>query len=138
MPALTKHRYEPFAEALSRDLSPFAAAKEAGFKGNKTQSCERALRPEVMERAAELRRRRDWGGTRDVAPLINELGAAVQEARKLDTAAAFVAVRGLIIEAARLKRMLPAPEVPWPRPMTVAEWEEKHGLKKSAETAPPV
>ena len=138
MAALTKHRYEPFAQALSRDLDPVAAAREAGFKGNKTQSCERALRPAVVARVEELRRRRDWGGSRDVGPLIDELMAAAQQARTLKTAAAFVAVRGLIVEAARLKKMLPAPEEPRRAPMTQAEWLEKFAPKKSAETPPAV
>ena len=138
MPALTKHRYEPFAQALSRDLNPVAAAKEAGFKGNKTQSCERALRAEVAARVEELKRLRDWGGSRDLGPLIDELGAAVQEARTLKTAAAFVAVRGLIVEAARLKKMLPEPEAPRRPPMTPEEWLAKFGPKKDTATPPPV
>ena len=134
MPALTKHRYEPFAQALSRDLHPVAAAKEAGFKGNKTQSCERAQRPEVIARVEELRRRRDWGGSRDLGPMIDELMAAARQASTLTTAAAFVAVRGLIVEAARLKQMLPEPEdeSPLPPPTTPAEWLERHPLTNSA------
>jgi hypothetical protein len=138
MAALTKHRYEPFAQALSRDLNPVAAAKEAGFKGNKTQSCERALRLEVVERVEELRRRRDWGGSRDVGPLIDELMAAVRQARTLKTAAAFVAVRGLIVEAARLKKMLPEPQEPPRRPMTAEEWEAKFAPLIAAATPPAV
>ncbi len=132
MPELTKFRYEPFAQALSRDLDPVAAAKEAGFKGNKTQSCERALRPAVVARVKELRRRRDWGGSRDVRPLIDELMDAVQQARALKTAAAFVAVRGLIVEAARLKQMPPLPEEPDEPPMTPEEWLKEFGPKDIA------
>jgi hypothetical protein len=138
MAELTKFRYEPFAQALSRDLGPVAAAKEAGFKGNKTQSCKRALRPEVVERVEELRRRRDWGGSRELGPLIDELMAAARQARTLKTAAAFVAVRGLIVEAARLKKMLPEPERPFPRQMTPEEWEAKYAPKIAAATQPPV
>lgn len=138
MPALKKDRYEPFAEALSRGLSPMAAAVDAGFAKSQTQACKRAGRPEVVARVEELRRLRDWGGSRDLGPLIDELGAAVQEARKLNSAAAFVAVRGLIVEAARLKQMLPQPQRPIPRQMTTAEWLEEFGPKKNAQTSSPV
>jgi|SRR5579859_57652 len=142
MPALTKHRYEPFAQALSRDLDPVAAAKEAGFKGNKTQSCERAQRKEVVARVEELRRRRDWGGSRDLGPLIDELMAAARQASTLKTGAAFVAVRGLIVEAARLKKMLPEVQPPPRPPMTPEEWlrkfnpeqwREKYGSQASSD-----
>jgi hypothetical protein len=126
MPALKKNRYEPFALQLSLGLNPLDAAVAAGFAKSQTQACRRAARPEVVARVAELARKRAWGGSRDVGPLIDELGAAVQEARKLNSAAAFVAVRGLIIEAARLKKMLPEPQVPPRPPLTVEEWERRY------------
>jgi hypothetical protein len=125
MPALKNSRYEAFAHQLAQDLNPQDAAVAADFAKSQTQACRRALRPEIVARVEELKRLRDWGGSRDLGPLINELGAAVQEARTLKTAAAFVAVRGLIVEAARLKKMLPEPEAP-PRPqMTPEEWLRK-------------
>jgi hypothetical protein len=138
MPALKNSRYEAFAHQLAKDLNPQDAALAAGFVKSQTQACRRALRPEIVKRVEELERLRDWGGSRDVGPLINELGAAVQEARKLDTAAAFVAIRGLIVEAARLKKMLPEPEAPRRPPMTQAEWLEKFAPKKSPDTPPAV
>ena len=138
MPAIKNSRYEATAQALSRDLNPQEAALEAGFTKAQTQACKRALRPEIVARVEELRRLRDWGGSRDLGPLINELGAAVQDARTLKTAAAFVAVRGLIIEAARLKKMLPEPQEPRRVPMTPEEWVAKFAPKKSVETPPSV
>jgi hypothetical protein len=127
MPALKKTRYEPFALQLSLGLNPLDAALAAGFAKSQTQASRRAARPEVVARVEELKRRREWGGSRDVGPLIDELADAVREARTLTTAAAFVAVRGLIVEAARLKQMLPAPEdhAPRPPPMTREEWLRK-------------
>jgi len=125
MPALKKTRYEPFALHLSLGSNPLDAAVAAGFAKSQTQACRRAARPEVIARVEELARKREWGGSRDVGPLIDELGAAVQEARKLNFAAAFVAVRGLIIEAARLKKMLPETQAPRPPPMTPEEWLRK-------------
>ena len=132
MPAIQNSRYEAFAHQLAQDLNPQDAALAAGFVKSQTQACRRALRPEIVKRVEELRRLRDWGGSRDVGPLINELGAAVQEARKLDTAAAFVAVRGLIVEAARLKQMLPEPEEPFEPPMTPEEWLKEFRPKNIA------
>lgn len=126
MPALKNSRYEAFAHQLAKDLNPQDAALAAGFVKSQTQASRRALRPEIVERVEELRRLRDWGGSRDLGPLINELGAAVQEARTLKTAAAFVAVRGLIVEAARLKKMLPEHEPPRPPPLTAEEWKAKY------------
>jgi hypothetical protein len=134
MPALKNSRYEAFAHQLALDLNPQDAALAAGFAKSQTQACNRALRPEIVARVEELQRLRDWGGSRDLGPLINELGAAVQVARKLDTAAAFVAIRGLIVEAARLKQMLPEPEPEEPDerpPRTPAEWLERRRLKNS-------
>jgi hypothetical protein len=137
MPAIKNSRYEATAQALSRDLNPQDAAVAAGFAKSQTQACRRALRPEIVARVEELKRLRDWGGSRDLAPLINELAGAVQEARKLDSAAAFVAVRGLIVEAARLKKMLPEPQEPRRVPMTLEEWEAKCAPLARA-TPPPV
>jgi hypothetical protein len=64
-----------------------------------------------------------------VGPLIDALMEAVEDARKLDNAAAFVAVRGLIVEAARLKQMLPEhdPRTPPMPPMTAEEWLRRFG-----------
>ena len=64
--------------------------------------------------------------------------AAAQQARTLKTAAAFVAVRGLIVEAARLKKMLPEPEEPRRVPMTAEEWEAKFAPEIAAATRPAV
>ncbi|MDB5483121.1 MAG: hypothetical protein JWO83_4174 [Caulobacteraceae bacterium] len=125
MPALTIPRQEAFAQALAQSLSPDEAAQTAGCKGERKQARARAKLPKFVERVQELKHERAWGGSRDLGPLIDELMGAVQEARKLDSAAAFVAVRGLIVEAARLKKLLPEPQPP-PRPqMTPEEWMRK-------------
>lgn len=130
MAALTISRQEAFAQALMQGLSPEEAAEKAGYKGERKQARQRARQPKFVERVEELKRLRDWGGSSDVGPLIDELMMAVQEARKLDTAAAFVAVRGLIVEAARLKQLLPETEPDeLPRPLTIEEWTEKYSPK---------
>jgi hypothetical protein len=51
-------------------------------------------------------------------------------ARKLESAAAFVAVRGLIVEAARLKQLLPESDTVelLPPPTTAAEWLKRNPL----------
>jgi hypothetical protein len=133
MAALMIPRQESFAKALAEGLTPDEAAEMAGYKGEKKQARHRARQAKFVERVAELRRRRDWGGSSDVGPLIDELMKTVQEARKLDTAAAFVAIRGLIVEAARLKQTLREfePEEPLPPPLTTAEWVEKYAPKKA-------
>jgi hypothetical protein len=131
MAALTIARRELFAQGLAQGLSPDEAAVKAGYEGEKKQARKRALHPKVVERVEELRRLRAWGGSSDVGPLIDELMKTVQEARKLDTAAAFVAIRGLIVEAARLKQMLPETESDDPpcRELTREEWVEKFSPK---------
>ena len=125
MVALTIPRQEAFAQALAQGLNPDEAAQVAGYKGEKKQARARAKLPKFIKRVQELKHERAWGGSRDMGPLIDELMEAVREARKLDSAAAFVAVRGLIVEAARLKKLLPEPQPP-PRPqMTSEEWMRK-------------
>jgi len=129
MTALFITRQEAFAQGLARGLIPDEAARQAGYKGEKKQARARAKHPKLVGRVQELKRERAWGGSRDMGALIDELMEAVQEARKLESAAAFVAVRGLIVEAARLKQMLPKPEEPFEPPMTPAEWLEAFGPK---------
>ena len=138
MPALTNSRYEAFAHQLAKDLNPIDAAVAAGFARSQTQACKRALRPEIVARVEELKRLRGWGGSRDVGPLIDELAEAVKAARQLNSAAAFVAIRGLIVEAARLKQMLPAPEEYYEPPMTPEEWLKAFGAPNIAATPPAV
>ena len=69
------------------------------------------------------------GGSGDLAPVINEMRRLAVAAGELGTAAGMMAAKGFLVEAARLKGMLPVELAPLPRRLTNEEWLAKHKPK---------
>jgi len=136
MPEIRDPRREAFARAWADGFVPREAYDKAGYKAQDPnipgEVARIAGRDDVLERVTELRAEMDWGSTPDIAPVINELRRLAKKAGDMDTAAAMIAARGLLAEAAKLKRLLsepdaPAMERPPPEPpMSNAEWLAKH------------
>ena len=127
MAALEDERRERFARNLADDMPAWRAWAAAGYapKGGRGRIV--AQREDVKARVDELVQARKWGGSSDLGPVIDECMRLTQVAGKMKTAAAMVAARGLLVEAARLKGLLGAPApragAPEPRPeLTDDEW----------------
>jgi hypothetical protein len=126
MPAFDDHRLESFAQCLAKGMRPLNASRRTGFAADANRSNVRAARADVVKRVAEIAQSNLWGGSRDLGPVIDELMAAAQEARKLGTGAGMMAARALLVEAARLKEELPVPLQPGDRELTREEWTARH------------
>jgi len=80
----------------------------------------------AQARAAEIQTEA-IGGTRDLTPLINRMIQLSAQAAALNSAAALREAKDLLVEAARLKGLLPAPPPPPPMPrMSREEWLAKY------------
>jgi hypothetical protein len=104
MPPLPVPREETFAHVLAMGLSPGMAGGEAGYAKHWKHVRKRVARPDIVARAGELGDARQWGETRDAGEMIGAL---------MRLAAAMVAARGLVAEAAKLdQRTLERREAP--------------------------
>ena len=127
MAALEDERREAFARNLADDMPAWRAWAAAGYAAKGGRGRIVAQRKDVKARVAELVRARKWGGSSDLGPVIDECMRLAQVAGGMDSAAAMVAARGFLVEAARLKGLLGAPApaacAPEPRPeLTDEEW----------------
>ncbi|HEV2362893.1 MAG TPA: hypothetical protein VGS12_01710 [Caulobacteraceae bacterium] len=123
-------RRERFAHAVASGLSPKAAAAEAGF-ARPRQAFRLLASPAVARRIAALRCERAGGGSRDLGPLIDKLLGIFDAGLALKNAQALVAARGALVEAARLKQLLPfAPGEAPPPAAPVATGEPFHWTDK--------
>ena len=130
MSALPDPKREAFAQAVARGVRIADAYTEAGYPCRKNAT--RAARTLwAKARVAEIMDERTWGGSRDLAGLIGLLKVAFEAAIKLNSAAAMMAAKAIISEAARLKLLLPRDE-----PMAVddrlenltqEEWTRRYG-----------
>ena len=131
MPAFRRGKLEPFAQAFAETLTPKEASMKACY-ARTAGSFRRAERPDMIARVAEIRREAARAAE-DLLPVINRLMVAADKAEALDSAAGYAAMRGLLVEAARLKILIAdrAPRVfepkALPRPLTTEEWLMKFG-----------
>jgi len=109
MAALPDKKREAFAQALASGMTPEEATREVKY-GNRDRERirARAARADVIARVAEIPRERALA-LADLAPVIERLIAAADVAAKQDSAAALVAMKGLLAEAGRLKGLVPKP-----------------------------
>lgn len=105
-------RLEAMAQGLALGLTAAGASEAAGFNGHGKDARRRADVPAMQARVAEIKLRREAGGTADLAPVIDRLVAASDKAVALGTAAGMVAARGFLVDAARLKGLLPGAPKP--------------------------
>ena len=131
MAAFDDERREKFAQGLARGLTASRAWAAAGYAPKGPRARLVAEREDVKARVTELIRAREWGGSGDLAPVINECMRLALVAGELPSAAGMVAARGLLAEAARLKGLLgaaaPAPDELSARPeLTDDEWLAKY------------
>lgn len=90
----------------------------------------------MVARVAEIRRAKALEGA-DLTPMIDALMAAAKDAQdnKEQTPATLTAIRGLLVEAARLKGLAPPPPAQPPQPrrrMTDEEWMATFAPKPGA------
>jgi phage terminase small subunit len=114
---------------MARVVRTRAACAQAG---NPHRHASRlANRPQVKQRIDEIVEERTWGGSRDLVGLIGQLKILLESTKKVKSAAAMMAAKAIISEAARLKLLLPRDE-----PMAVddrlenltqEEWTRRYG-----------
>ena len=126
---------EALARALARGLSRNAAGAEARYARHSRRGRERAARADIAARARELGEARQWGETREASEMIGALMRLAGKAGEMRTAAAMVAARGLLAEAAKLQGQLGDPadtfdSAPPEPPMSKAEWIATYGRKE--------
>jgi len=136
MPPLPVPREETFARALSIGVSWNAASTEAGYGRHWERGRERAARPEIVARASEVGEALTWGEACEVSEMIRALMRLAGKAGQMQTAAAMVAARGLVAEAAKLnQRTLERRETPEIvahdiaryMPLSDEDWAAKYG-----------
>ncbi len=120
VPPLRHKMREACAQHLARGLSMRAAINAAGYKQYKTKLAQAMMAPEVVARVETIRRQLAGGGSRNIAPLIDLLLTYATLSSNLGTAAGMREARGMVVEAARLKALLP--EEPDDDPNASEDW----------------
>ncbi|HEY2178714.1 MAG TPA: hypothetical protein VGH15_09050 [Caulobacteraceae bacterium] len=106
MKGADKEKREKLANALAEGLNRTSAAARSGYA---PQTVSRLRKnPEFRARVEKLRDERDWGGSPDLAPVVNELIAYARKAARGDTAADLNCARQYLVEIARLKQQMAA------------------------------
>jgi len=133
-----EEKLEALAQLLAEDVPFRQASKRAGYVHYwKGQALERTKRPGVVARVSEIRRAKALEAV-DLTPMIKALMDAAESANDQlkQTPAGLTAIRGLLVEAARLKGLAPPPpplQTPQPRRrMTDEEWMETFAPKPGA------
>jgi hypothetical protein len=129
MPVLDNARHETFAQHRARGMSLTQSAIAADYEKLGGSLSKTARSAPFLARVEEIKRTLDWGATRDLAPVINELAlaatAAIKKAIDKDLVAWLKAAGELLKIVADLKQRLPPdpePEEPAEAPMTSEEW----------------
>jgi hypothetical protein len=129
MAILDKPQREAMAQALADGATQSQASAKVGYKKKSGQVfVKRMAKPDLIARVAEIKRERALA-VADLEPVIEALMAAAKTAATLKSAAAFEAIRGLLVEAARLKGLLQPPAAatePRLRTLPDAEWDAKY------------
>jgi len=133
-----EEKLETLAQLLAKDVPMRQASKQAGYAHYfKSKALERTKRAGVVARVAEIRRAKALEAA-DLTPMIDALMATARDAqdKQEKTPATLTAIRGLLVEAARLKGLAPpppSPQTPQPRQrMTDEEWMETFAPKPGA------
>lgn len=131
MPVLDNRKLEAFAQALARGMQVDAASKEAGYSYGPNHARRRKKWAKVVERVDEIIKERKGGGSPDIRPLIDLLVELAEQAKGATTGVILREARALIVEAARLKALLPDEANPaWAPPipeLDLDEWMARFG-----------
>jgi hypothetical protein len=104
MSPLEDPRREAFAQALARGSTVREAARRAGYGPRINHSKDRARSKPIVKRVDEIARQLAWDGDTEALRVFDELMRLAAEAAKTKTPADLAAARGLLAEAARLRR----------------------------------
>jgi hypothetical protein len=131
MPPLTVPREEALARALAMGRSRHAAVTEAGYARH-ARHLARATRPDIVARARELGDAAQWGEAREPSEMTRALMRLAGKAGGMRSAAAMVAARGLVAEAAKLNARCETPldapaSAPRFLPLSDEAWVAKYG-----------
>jgi len=122
MAKLENARREAFAQARATGATVVEASRAAGYVVKNCDGGRVARNPAVMARVAEIQQAA-IGETRDLPVLISKMVAMADAAAELGSAAGMREAKALLVEAARLKGLLPpSPARPPQPPMSRAEW----------------
>ncbi|MHB8530243.1 MAG: hypothetical protein ACYC8V_12150 [Caulobacteraceae bacterium] len=134
MTLLPRPRREAFAHALARGATPANAALEAGYSSPK-KGAALARGKDIADRANEIKDHLARGGSRDLGGVIDRLFDNAERAWKLESAGGMTAAKSSLVEAARLKQLLPEPSA-WAAPgpiyphdedLTDEQWMARYG-----------
>ena len=135
---LDNRRWETLAQRLAEDVPFRQASKQAGYVHRwKERALKRTKRADVVARVAEIHRAKALEAA-DLTPMIDALMATAKQAREegKKSPAALTAIRGLLVEAARLRGLAPPPpplQARQPRTrMTDEEWMATFAPKPGA------
>lgn len=108
MPALNNPRHEALAKALSRGVSVREATIEVGLSPRHVgRILALSSREDFDARVAELREAAEWGEDLALKPIHDQALKLANAAAKLESAAAMMAAKALLAEAARIRQSLP-------------------------------
>jgi hypothetical protein len=132
MSVLDNARHETVAQNRARGMSLTESAIEAGYGKLGGSLSKTAKSAPFQARVEEVKLTLDWGATRDLAPVINELAlaakAAIRKSTEKELVAWLKAAGELLKIVADLKQRLPPdpqPAEPYMAPMTSEEWARK-------------
>ena len=126
MAVLEKDRREAYAQARAAGASVNKAYVQAGYVLGHGNGWRVERNEVVMARVAEIQTKA-ISETRNLEPLINRMVQLSAEAAALKSAAGIREAKDLLVEAARLKGLLPAPVTPPMPRMSREEWLAKYG-----------
>jgi hypothetical protein len=137
MPVLDFERHELVAQGVARGLAVDRAARVAGYEGGASGSLyQRVKKADFKARVEEIKKTLDWGATRNLGPVIDELAAAAKSAlaKALDDnagSAAWLKAGGELMKIiGEMKGRLPPDqvfEVKAPKvTLTSEEWARKY------------
>ena len=118
-----------FREHYLKHRSTKAAALVAGLSPTGGRAYELAAQIEAEIEAAKLEQGRLWGGSADLAPVIDEMRRLAEFAYGQNSTAAVKEARELLVEIARLKALLPKTALSFAKTPGLPddEWLAKYG-----------
>ncbi|MGH7025241.1 MAG: hypothetical protein ACREEB_16860 [Caulobacteraceae bacterium] len=109
---MNRQQFEKLARGVAAGQTVKDAALAAGYGPTSTSCYQVVKRADFKTRVEMLKLELQWGGSPDLAPAINMLmgGAHKVFGAEKPSAAALNAATKMVVEAAKLKRVLPRPE----------------------------